>query len=141
MSHAGIVRAVRLFFLALHIFAGLAGSIGDAKLQMPHSGRGMLLEPSVLAADIGNLASEARRLEAAGFTWVHVDVCDGSRECCRALSSLGPASIAAIRKAAPTLSIDVHLYVREPEHHGQSIHDILLWCRLRPYHRRAWHLG
>ena len=103
--------------LLLHIPAGAAASVGDDPSQMPRSGRQMLLEPSVLAADIGSLASEARALEAAGFSWVHVDVCDGSRECCRALSSLGPASIAAIRKAAPSLSIDVHLYVLDPEEH------------------------
>ena len=36
-------------------------------------------------------------------------------------SSLGPASIAAVRAAAPSLLIDVHLYTMEPEAHVRSV--------------------
>ena len=101
--------------------ANVGGSGSASSSKLPRSGRDILIEPSVLAADIGNLASAARDIETAGASWVHVDVCDGSRECCRALSSLGPASISAIRKAAPSLRIDVHLYVLDPEEHVEVI--------------------
>ena len=77
------------------------------------SGRPAVVSPSLLAA-------AAEELVRSGAHWVHVDVTDGSAECGRSLSSLGPASIAAVRRAAPSLRVDVHLYVREPEHHVEA---------------------
>ena len=84
------------------------------------SGRPAVVSPSLLAADVGHLAAAAEELVRSGAHWVHVDVTDGSAECGRSLSSLGPASIAAVRRAAPSLRVDVHLYVREPEHHVEA---------------------
>ena len=81
------------------------------------SKREVIVEPSVLAADIGNLAAAAREVAAAGARWVHVDITDGSLEAGRSLSSIGPSSVAAIRAAAPSLLIDVHLYTQDPEEH------------------------
>ena len=88
-------------------------------LSYPHA-RSPARPPSLLAADVGHLAAAAEELARSGAHWVHVDVTDGSAECGRSLSSLGPASIAAVRRAAPSLCVDVHLYVREPEHHVEA---------------------
>ena len=37
----------------------------------------MILSPSLLSADVGNLAAELSALEAAGVQWAHWDVMDG----------------------------------------------------------------
>ena len=91
------------------------------ELVMPHSNRPIIIEPSVLAADVGSLAAAAREIAAAGATWVHVDITDGSIEAGRSLSSLGPSSVAAVRAAAPSLRIDVHLYTLDPEAHVAAV--------------------
>lgn len=84
---------------------------------MPHSGRDIIIEPSLLACDVGFLNAAACEVARAGATWVHVDITDGSALAGRSLSSLGPSSVAAVRAAAPTLLIDVHLYTVDPEVH------------------------
>lgn len=69
--------------------------------HLPRSGRLATVMPSVLAADAGALGAAAREAQLAGATWVHVDVYDGSADVAGgALSSLGPASIRAIRGGA-----------------------------------------
>ena len=90
-------------------------------LRTPVSNRPIVVQPSVLAADIGSLTSAIHEVVAAGSTWVHVDITDGSAEAGRSLSSLGPASVKAVRAAAPELKIDVHLYVNDPEEHIESV--------------------
>ena len=37
----------------------------------------MILSPSLLSADVANLALELQDLEAAGVGWAHLDVMDG----------------------------------------------------------------
>lgn len=91
------------------------------ELTMRQSGRGGFVEPSVLAADKGALAAAAREMSLAGATWAHVDVGDGSVPAGRQLTSLGPDSVAAIRKAAPEIKIDVHLYTLDPEAHIEAL--------------------
>lgn len=93
----------------------------NCDLVMPHSERDALIEPSLLASDIGSLSAAARTVAAAGAEWVHVDINDGSSICQRSLSSLGPASVAAVRTAAPSLHVDVHLYTVDPEAHVAEV--------------------
>jgi ribulose-phosphate 3-epimerase len=69
------------------------------------------IAPSILAADFGRLAEEARAVERAGADWIHVDVMDG-----RFVPNLtlGPVGVGALR-AATRLPLDVHLMIEEPE--------------------------
>lgn len=72
------------------------------------SGRKAVVMPSILAADFGYIAEEARRCVEAGARWLHVDVCDGNSGCPGGLS-LGPQSVHAIRRACPSLLLDAHI--------------------------------
>ena len=66
---------------------------------------------SILAADFGRLADEARAVEDAGADWIHVDVMDGHFV---PNITIGPAVVEAIRKAT-SLPLDVHLMIAQPE--------------------------
>jgi ribulose-phosphate 3-epimerase len=71
----------------------------------------MILAPSVLSADFGNLESELRALEDAGLTWAHFDIMDG-----RFVPNItfGPPVIRRLRKSSG-LFFDVHLMIAAPE--------------------------
>ncbi len=68
------------------------------------------LSPSILNADFGRLAEQVSEAEAAGADYLHVDVMDGQFV---PNISLGPAVVAAIRKAT-TIPLDLHLMIEEP---------------------------
>jgi len=70
----------------------------------------VLVSPSLLAADFGNLASEIKRIEEAGADMLHLDVMDGHFV---PNISFGPPVIQSIRKVSDLL-FDVHLMISEP---------------------------
>ena len=70
----------------------------------------MILSPSLLSADFSRLGEELSALEAAGLTWLHLDVMDGLFV---PNITFGPPVIAALRRSSG-LFFDVHLMVEDP---------------------------
>ena len=73
----------------------------------------LLVAPSLLAGDFSKLGDEARRIEAAGADWLHLDVMDGHFV---DNISFGPAVVAAMKKAV-NIPLDVHLMISRPDHY------------------------
>ncbi len=73
--------------------------------------RKMLISPSILSADMANLADAVGQAEAGGADWIHVDVMDG-----RFVPNItvGIPVVAALKKCT-RLPLDVHLMIVEPE--------------------------
>ena len=72
-----------------------------------------IIAPSLLAGDFSQLGEEARRVEAAGADWLHLDVMDGHFV---DNISFGPAVVAAMHKSVK-LPLDVHLMISRPDHY------------------------
>lgn len=78
--------------------------------------RELILSPSLLSADFGNLRAELATLEEAGLKWVHWDVMDGLFV---PNITFGPPIIKALRKTS-RLFFDVHLMIERPERYIQE---------------------
>ena len=69
----------------------------------------MLVAPSILSADFGNLAFDVKAVCDGGCDYVHVDVMDGHFV---PNMTIGPVVVEAVSKAA-TKPLDIHLMVED----------------------------
>ena len=72
----------------------------------------MIIAPSLLAANFGRFASEAKRVQSSGAEWLHLDIMDGQFV---PNISFGPEVVRVLRPAVRKLEFDVHLMCEKPE--------------------------
>jgi ribulose-phosphate 3-epimerase len=73
----------------------------------------IIVAPSILAADLSQLAVEVHRVEEAGADWIHCDIMDGHFV---DNISFGPAVVSFVRKSTK-LPLDVHLMIEHADHY------------------------
>ena len=71
----------------------------------------ILIAPSILAADLGDIRNEIRSVTRAGADWIHIDVMDGT--------FVPPitfgANVVAVARSITSKPLDVHLMIEHPE--------------------------
>ncbi|HZW38148.1 MAG TPA: ribulose-phosphate 3-epimerase [Ignavibacteriaceae bacterium] len=69
------------------------------------------IAPSILSADLSNLAQQIRLVELGGANWIHCDIMDGHFV---PNLTFGPILVKAVRKCTK-LPVDVHLMIEDPD--------------------------
>ncbi|GEM46186.1 ribulose-phosphate 3-epimerase [Deinococcus cellulosilyticus] len=74
------------------------------------------IAPSILSADFSRLGQDLQEAEAAGASWVHIDVMDGQFV---PNITIGPLIVEAVKRSC-NLYRDVHLMIDRPERYIQD---------------------
>ncbi len=78
-----------------------------------------LLAPSILSADLSNLAQQIRLVEMSGADWIHCDIMDGHFV---PNITFGPVIVAAAKKCTK-LPLDVHLMIKNPDNYLEDFRN------------------
>lgn len=95
--------------------------------------RTVRLAASLLAADLGQIEQEVKRIEAALVDVIHIDVMDGHFV---PYFALGAEMVQAVRKMT-RLPIEVHLMIQQPDRYARAFVEAgadLLIVHLEAYH-------
>lgn len=83
----------------------------DEKINTIDGGKVMLVAPSILSADFGNMAQAVKNIQADGADIVHCDVMDGVYV---PNITFGMPMVKAVKNAT-SLPVDAHLMITKPE--------------------------
>jgi ribulose-phosphate 3-epimerase len=78
----------------------------------------IIVAPSVLAADFGNLKSEINSVIRAGADWIHIDVMDGSFV---PPITFGGDRVCSVVRSIDNTFCDVHLMINNPQNHFETL--------------------
>ena len=78
-----------------------------------------LLAPSILSADLSNLAQQIRLVEMSGADWIHCDIMDGHFV---PNITFGPVLVKAVKKSTK-LPVDVHLMIKYPDNYLEDFRN------------------
>ncbi len=78
-----------------------------------------ILAPSILSADLSNLAQQIRLVEMSGADWIHCDIMDGHFV---PNISFGPIMVKAAKRCT-RLPLDVHLMIKNPDNYLEEFRN------------------